>query len=72
MAGKHERSPEHAEAHDLAEKAIDKAIAGDQDKARDLAKQARKVDPKIGEEMAREVEEDRRDAEGYGGGKTGR
>ncbi|WP_029008311.1 hypothetical protein [Azospirillum halopraeferens] len=69
MAGKHEQSPEHRKARDLADRAIDKAVAGDTAKARDLAKEAKAIDPKIGDEMAREVEEDRRKAEGYGDAK---
>ena len=68
MAGKHEQSPEHRKAHDLAYEALDAAIEGDKDKAKALVEEARKADPKIAEEMAREVEADRRQAEAYGEG----
>ncbi len=63
MASKHEQSPEHKKAHDLAEQAIDKAAEGDLKGAKKLADQARDIDPKIDDEMAREVESDRRKAE---------
>ena len=65
MTGKHEQSPEHRKAHDLADKALDAAIDGDAAKAKTLADQARQADPKIGEEMGRELEADRRQAEAY-------
>lgn len=65
MAGKHEQSPEHQKAHDLADKALDAAIEGDKDKAKKLVDEAKQADPKIAEEMAREVEADRRQAEGF-------
>jgi hypothetical protein len=67
MTGNHERSPEHRKAHDLAEEAIEKAADGNLDEARKLAEQAKDVDPKIPEEMGREIEEDRRKAEGFQG-----
>lgn len=67
MAGKHEQSPEHKKAHDLAEQAIEKAADGDTRKARELADQAKDIDPKIDQEMAREIEEDRRQAEKFKG-----
>lgn len=65
MAGKHEQSQEHRKAHDLAEEALDKAADGDTRAAKDLADKAKEIDPKIGQEMAREVEEDRRQAERF-------
>ncbi|HYG89503.1 MAG TPA: hypothetical protein VD978_24980 [Azospirillum sp.] len=65
MAGKHEQSPEHKKAHDLADKALDAAAQGDMDKAKKLADEARQADPKIADEMSREVEADRRQAEGF-------
>jgi hypothetical protein len=65
MADQHKQSPEHQKAHDLAEEAIDKAAEGKQDEANRLAKEAKKIDPKIGDEMAEEVEVDRRQAEKY-------
>lgn len=71
MAGKHEQSPEHKKAHDLADKALDAAMDGDTAKAKTLADQAKQTDPKIAEEMNRELEADRRQAEAFrdkGGG----
>jgi hypothetical protein len=65
MAGKHEQSPEHRKAHDLAEEAIDAAADGDTKKGRDLADKAKEIDPKIGQEMDREIEQDRRQAESF-------
>ena len=65
MAGKHEQSPEHKKAHDLAEEAIEKAADGDTRKARELADQAKDIDPKIGQEMAKEIEDDRRKADKF-------
>ena len=65
MAGKHEQSPEHKKAHDLADQALDAAMDGDTEAAKKLVEQARQTDPKITEEMAREVEAERRQAEGY-------
>ncbi|HYG87280.1 MAG TPA: hypothetical protein VD978_13565 [Azospirillum sp.] len=65
MAGKHEQSPEHKKAHDLADKALDAAMDGDTAKAKKLADQAKQTDPKIADEMNRELEADRRQAEAY-------
>ena len=65
MAGKHEQSPEHKKAHDLADQALDAAMDGDTEAAKKLVEQAKQTDPKITEEMAREVEAERRQAEGY-------
>ena len=67
MASKHEQSPEHRKAHDLAEKAIDAAARGDTRKAKDMAEQAKSIDPKIDREMARELDDERRQAESYKG-----
>ncbi|KAA0688615.1 hypothetical protein [Azospirillum brasilense] len=67
MAGKHEQSPEHRKAHDLAEEAIETAAQGDTRKAKGLADEAKAIDPKIDREMARELEDDRRQAENYKG-----
>ncbi|WP_207461469.1 hypothetical protein [Azospirillum sp. SYSU D00513] len=69
MAGKHEQSPEHQKAHDLAEEAIETAADGDVKKARELAEHAKDLDPKIGQEMNREIEQDRRQAESFEGDK---
>lgn len=65
MASKHEQSGEHKKAHDLADQALDKAAAGDVDKAKDLLQEAKRIDSKIDQEMAREVEQDRRQAEKF-------
>ena len=69
MAAKHEQTPEHQKAHDLAEQAIETAADGDEKKARELAEQAKSLDPKIAQEMTREIEEDRRQAESFEGDK---
>ncbi|CBS86571.1 MULTISPECIES: hypothetical protein [Azospirillum] len=65
MATRHEDSPEHKKAHDLAEQALDKAADGDARKARDLIEEAKSIDPKIGEEMSREAAEDQKKADKY-------
>ena len=65
MADQHKQSPEHQKAHDLAEEAIDKAAEGNQKEATQLANEAKKIDPKIGDEMAQEVEADRKQAEKF-------
>ena len=65
MASRHEDSPEHKKAHDLAEQALDKAADGDARKARDLIEEAKRIDPKIGEEMSREAAEDQKKADKY-------
>ncbi|HZH28670.1 MAG TPA: hypothetical protein VEY95_15975 [Azospirillaceae bacterium] len=67
MADKHQQSPEHQRAHDLAEQALDKAEKGNTAAARKLLDQAKGIDPKIGEEMTREIEEERRQAESFQG-----
>ncbi|MCM8733754.1 hypothetical protein M5E06_06020 [Azospirillum sp. A1-3] len=65
MATRHEDSPEHKKAHDLAEQALDKAAGGDPRKARDLIEEAKRIDPRIGEEMSREAAEDQKKADKY-------
>ena len=65
MATRHEDSPEHKKAHDLAEQALDKAAGGDARKARDLIEEAKRIDPKIGEKMSREAAEDQKKADKY-------
>ncbi|WP_434619839.1 hypothetical protein [Azospirillum sp. B2RO_4] len=65
MATRHEDSPEHKKAHDLAEQALDKAAGGDPRKARDLIEEAKRIDPKIGEEMSREAAADQKKADRY-------
>ncbi|WP_042442821.1 hypothetical protein [Azospirillum sp. B510] len=63
MATRHEDSPEHKKAHDLAEQALDKAADGDVRKARDLIEEAKSIDPRIGEEMSRESAEEQKKAD---------
>lgn len=53
----------HDKAHDLAEQALDKAVDGDQAKAKKLAEEAKRLDPSAAEEVSREVEQERADAE---------
>jgi uncharacterized low-complexity protein len=65
MADQHKQSPEHQKAHDLAEEAIEKAAEGKQAEANRLAEEAKKIDPKIGDEMAQEIEADKKQAEKY-------
>jgi hypothetical protein len=65
MADQHKQSPKHQKAHDLAEEAIEKAAEGKQKEATRLADEAKKIDPKIGDEMAQEVEADKKQAEKY-------
>jgi hypothetical protein len=65
MADQHKQSPEHQKAHDLAEEAIDKAAEDKQAEANRLVDEAKKIDPKIADEMAEEVEADKRQAEKY-------
>ncbi|WP_146210764.1 hypothetical protein [Azospirillum sp. TSO35-2] len=65
MANRHEQTPEHKKAHDLAEQALDKAAGGDPRKARELIEEAKRIDPKIGDEMAREAAEDQKKADKY-------
>lgn len=65
MATRHEDSPEHKKTHDLAEQTLDKTADGDPRKARDLIEEAKRIDPKIGQEMAREAAEDQKKADKY-------
>ena len=65
MATRLEDSPQDTKAHDLAEQALDKAAGGDPRKARDLIEEAKRIDPKIGEEMSREAAEDQKKADKY-------
>jgi hypothetical protein len=53
-------------AKDLAEKALDKAVEGKDDEGRRLVEEARKLDPKAVESVAREVETERKQAEKHG------
>lgn len=50
-------------AHDLAEQALEKAEDGDTRAGKRLVEEARKLDPKAVEKVAREVEEDRKSAD---------
>ncbi|HEX5455084.1 MAG TPA: hypothetical protein VFX06_14950 [Stellaceae bacterium] len=58
MAGKRER------AHDMAEEGLDRLIDGDP-KGRDLIDKAKKIDPGAVDELAREVEQDKEQAERF-------
>jgi hypothetical protein len=53
------------EAHDLAERALDKAAEGGEDEAKRLAEKARTLDPKAAQDVAAEVEKDRAEAEKF-------
>ncbi|WP_372396687.1 hypothetical protein ABMY26_21485 [Azospirillum sp. HJ39] len=65
MATRHEQTPEHKKAHEIAEEALDKAAEGDPRKARELIEEAKRLDPKIGEEMSREAAEEQKQADRY-------
>lgn len=56
-------------ARDLAEEGLDKAVEGDEDQGRRLIDEARKIDPKAVEEVAEEVERERRKVENLTGRK---
>ena len=55
----------HDKAHDLAEQGLDKMIEGDRKEGEKLVEQAKKLDPEAVQEVAREVEEDRQQAEKF-------
>ncbi|MBP2226957.1 hypothetical protein J2847_000224 [Azospirillum agricola] len=63
MTTRHEQTPEHKKAHEIAEEALDRAAEGDPRKARELIEEAKRIDPRIGEEMSREAAEDQRKAD---------
>lgn len=58
-----DKQSKHDRAADLAEQALDKAVDGDTAKAKKLAEEAKRLDPGAVEEVGRDVEKDRRDAE---------
>lgn len=60
MAGKRER------ARDLAEKGLDRLIAGDK-RGRELIEKAIKLDPEAVADLAEEVERDKEEAERFTG-----
>ncbi len=51
--------------HDIAEEGLDKIIEGDEEKGRKMIDEAKKRDPKAVEDLAKEVERDREQAERY-------
>jgi hypothetical protein len=51
--------------HDIAEEGLDKIIEGDEEKGRRMIDEAKKRDPKAVEDLAREVERDREQAERF-------
>lgn len=56
---------EKQKAEELADEALEVAVEGDEAKARALADQARKLDPKAAEKVGNEAEADRQDASRY-------
>lgn len=60
MADKRER------AHDMAEEGLDKLVEGDKS-GEALIEKAKKLDPRAVEELAREVEQDKGEAERFKG-----
>ena len=54
----------HEKARDLAEEGLDKLIAGDES-GRELIEKARKLDPAALDEVAAEIERDKRIAEQF-------
>jgi uncharacterized protein HemY len=62
MAAKHER------AHDMAEKGLDKVVEGDKKTGEKLIDKAKKLDPSAVDELAKEVEQDRQEAEHFSKG----
>lgn len=59
------RQDKHQKAHDLADEAIDKMAGGKRPEGERMMEKARRMDEKAVDEVAREVEEDRRQAEHY-------
>jgi hypothetical protein len=51
-------------ARDLTEQAVDRAIEGNTEKARELVEQAKRLDPKTVEQIGEEIERERREIEG--------
>lgn len=56
-------------AHDIAEEGLDKIIEGDEESGEKLIDRAKKIDPKAIEELAQEVERDKKTADRFVGKK---
>lgn len=52
-------------AHDIAEQGLDKIVEGDEGAGKKMIDQAKKIDPKAVEDLAEEVERDRKEAERF-------
>ncbi|MBV9376729.1 MAG: hypothetical protein JO320_17020 [Alphaproteobacteria bacterium] len=52
-------------AHDIAGEGLDKIIEGDKDAGEKLIDKAKKIDPKGVEELAEEVERDKKNADRF-------
>jgi hypothetical protein len=52
-------------ARDLADKGLDKLVDGDAQEGSELIEKAKKLDPNAAQDLAREVEEDRKNAESF-------
>jgi uncharacterized protein HemY len=59
MADKRER------AHDMAEEGLDKMVEGDRKTGEKLIDKAKKLDPGAVDELAREIEDDKKEAERF-------
>lgn len=55
----------HEQAHDMAEEGLDKIVEGDRKTGEKLIDKAKKLDPGAVDELAREVEKDKEEAERY-------
>ena len=56
-------------ARDIAEEGLDKIVEGEKEKGHKMIDQAKKLDPKGGEELAEEIEKDKENAERFVGKK---
>ena len=56
-------------ARDIAERGLDKVIAGDDQEGEKMIDQAKKIDPKAVEELAEEIEHEKETAERFTGKK---
>lgn len=67
MTDKHDKTPgkAHDKAHDKAEHALDKMIEGDRREGERMLEEARKMDGTAVDDVGREVEEERKQAEKY-------
>jgi hypothetical protein len=52
-------------AHDMAEEGLDKVVEGDEKAGKKLIEEARKIDPKSVDQLAEEVERDKKKAERF-------